>query len=131
MNKYPSTSTDYEKIVQEIYQDLLRKEGINTEVRHNVKDILGLSKTYPQIDIYWHFKIAGIEHKVIIDCKNYCRKVSIKDVRNLAVVVKDISATKGVIVTTIGFQSGAIKYAESAGIDLKIVRSPKDIDWDG
>lgn len=74
MDRFPSTSTDYEKIVKDIYQDLLQKEKVNTEVRHNFNDIRCKSDTYPQINIYWCFKVAGIEHKVIIDYKNITRK---------------------------------------------------------
>lgn len=131
MNKFPSSPTEYELIVKEIYQDLLSKEGILAEVRHNVTDMPGKSETYPQLDIYWRFKVAGLEHKVVVDCKNYSKKVAVEDIRNLAFVVADIGATKGVMVTTIGYQKGAEKVAEKHSIDLKLVRSPKDIDWSG
>lgn len=68
MNK----GTEYEKLIQEIYQDLLKKDELTTEVQHNVK-IQGKA-TKHQIDIYWEYKIAGVHHKVAIECKNYNKK---------------------------------------------------------
>jgi len=125
MNK----GTEYEKLTQEIYQDLLKKDGLTTEVKHNVK-IQGKA-TRHQIDIYWEYKIAGIHHKVAIECKNYNKKISKGIISSFHGVLTDIGNTNGIIVTKVGFQKGAKEFAEHYGINLIELREPKPEDWNG
>lgn len=119
----------YEKLAQSIYQNLLEEDGITTEVKHNV-NIQGKSSKH-QIDVYWDYTFAGVNHKVAIECKNYSKKLSIGIIRNFFGVLKDIGNTEGIIVTTVGYQKGALEYAEYHGINLIILREPKSEDWNG
>jgi hypothetical protein len=43
----------------------------------------------------------------------------------------DIGNIKGIIVTKVGYESGALKFAEYYNIGLKEVRLPKTDDWSG
>ena len=66
-------NTEYEKFTQEIYQQLLSTDLGNVktvEVLHNVK-LRGRSGQDHQIDVFWEYEIAGLRHKVAIECKNY------------------------------------------------------------
>ncbi len=64
-------NTEYEMLAQEIYQGLIDAQGIETiVVQHNVK-LPGNSGQKHQIDVYWEYEIAGVRHKVAIECKNY------------------------------------------------------------
>jgi len=124
-------NTEYEKFAQSIYQTLLDNEEVkNIKVQHNVK-IEGQSGCKHQIDVYWEFEIANISHKVAIECKNYTSEVSIGKVRDFSSVLDDIGNIKGIMVTKKGFQSGALKFAESKQIDLKELRFPTSDDWKG
>lgn len=124
-------NTEYEKFTQQVYQEILRQEGnLNIVVQHDVK-LLGNSGCEHQIDVYWEFKIAGTTHKVAIECKNYSRPISIGEVRDFAAVIDDLIDVKGIMATTVDYQSGALQFAESKKIDLKILRKPIAEDWDG
>lgn len=121
-------NTEYENFTQEIYQKLINDEDINTiDVKHNVK-LLGKSGQRHQIDVYWEYEFAGIIQKVVIECKNYIRKVSVDKVNAFCTVISDLSDVKGIMVTKVGYQSGAKKIATHYGITLKELRTPNEED---
>ena len=67
-------NTEYEKFAQEIYQGLLNEERIKAiQVQHNVK-LRGKSGQLHQVDVYWEYELAGVNHKVAIECKNYNKR---------------------------------------------------------
>jgi len=124
-------NTDYEKFTQEIYQTLIKAQGIDTiDVKHDVK-IEGKSGQEHQIDVYWEYEIAGFKHKVAIECKNYNSVVSIGKVRDFCSVLSDLTNVNGIMVTKIGYQSGAKKFGDFYGINLKELRLPIEKDWKG
>lgn len=118
---------EYEKLTQEIYQDLLKKDGLTIEVQHNV-NIKGKSTNH-QIDIYWEYQFGGVKHQVAIECKNYNKKISKGIISSFYGVLSDIGNINGIIVTTVGFQKGAKEFAEFYGINLIELREPKPEDW--
>lgn len=125
------TSTEYELLVKSIYEAILNQgTAENIEVKHNQK-LVGKSGVANQIDVLWRFRQAGIEHLVIIECKNYSHSVELGDVRSFHSVVGDIPGARGVMVTRVGFQSGATDFAKHHGIGLKLLRAPEEQDWDG
>ncbi|MEY4893969.1 MAG: hypothetical protein RL751_779, partial [Bacteroidota bacterium] len=89
----------YEKFAQSIYQTLLDNEDIKpTKVQHNV-DLLGRSGCKHQIDVYWEYEIAGIVHRVAIECKNYnTSNISIGRVRDFFAALTDIGNISGIFV---------------------------------
>jgi hypothetical protein len=124
-------STEYELLVKSIYEQILQKEGVeNVQVQHD-QSILGKSGAPHQIDVLWRFRIAGVEHLVLIECKNYGSAVEIGHVRNFHTVIEDINGARGVLVTRVGFQSGAVTFADHHGIGLKLVKQAEDGDWEG
>ena len=129
--KFIKDPTEYEKLTRKIYEDILAHDGVqNIDVQHNVS-LKGVSGVEHQIDVYWEYKYAGIAHKVIIECKNYKHNVSLIHARNMKALLDDIPNSSSIIVTTKGYQSGVIKYADSYGIGLKLLRLPREEDWDG
>lgn len=124
-----NNNTEYELLTKSIYDALLQKEGLTIDVKHNV--LLKGKATEHQIDVYWEYKIADTLFRVAIECKNYNSKVSIGKVRDFHSVLNDIGNIQGIIVSKNGFQSGAKKYAELYGINLKEIRPPQDEDWKG
>ena len=124
-------NTEYEKFAQEVYQGLINADGVKTiDVKHNVK-LVGKSGQGHQIDVYWEYEYVGIKHKVAIECKNYNSVVPIGKVRDFYGVLSDLNNVAGIMVTKIGYQDGAKKYADTYGIDLKELRSPNEQDWEG
>ncbi|WP_229635467.1 restriction endonuclease [Pseudomonas syringae] len=61
---------------------------------------------------------AGAELMVLIECKKYRNAVERELVQVLHDKVRSLGAHKGMLFTTSGFQSGAIKYAKAHGIAL-------------
>jgi hypothetical protein len=121
---------DYEKAARDIYEAILRREGSSAEVQHNVS-IQGRSGVDHQIDVYWRHRQAGLEHSVIIDCKDFSRPISLEKVRNWFGVKSDIPNAHAVLVTREGYQSGAAQFASFYGISLKLLRHPNEEDWQG
>ena len=57
-----NTGIAYERLVQEIYTQILKQENVkNIEVKHNV--IIKGKTVNHQIDVYWEFEMAGIISK--------------------------------------------------------------------
>ena len=121
----------YEQLTQSIYQAILQNEACNNiQVEHNI-ELTGRSGVAHQIDVLWRFRQAGIEHIVLIECKNYASNLTLEKVRNFFGVLHDIGNAQGIIVTKTGYQSGAAKFANYYGIGLKVLRKPNDNDWKG
>ena len=117
-------NTEYEKFAQEIYQGLLNEESIKAiQVQHNVK-LRGKSGQLHQVDVYWEYELAGVNHKVAIECKNYNKPVSVGKVRNFYGVLSDLNNVNGIMVTKVGYQKGAKEFAAHYGINLKELRLP-------
>jgi len=123
-------SIEYERLTQSVYQAILRREGQNIEVLHN-QDVVGKSDVAHQVDVLWRFKLAGVNHMVLIECKNYASALTLEKARNFFAVLHDIGNCSGVMVTRTGFQSGVEQFAKFYGIDLKLLRRPNPEDWDG
>ena len=118
-------NTEYERFTQEIYQQLVNLDVVRTtKVQHDVK-LEGRSGQKHQIDVYWEYEIAGNKHRVAIECKNYNTLVPIGKVRDFKGVLDDLNGVNGIMVTKIGYQEGAKKYAQEYGISLKELRTPR------
>jgi len=124
-------STDYELLTRDVYQALLRSEGVETvEVRHDT-EVLGRSGCTHQLDVYWEFRLAGVLFRSAIECKRHASTLEIGRVRDFYGALADIGNIQGIMVTTIGYQSGAKKFAEFYGVNLLELRTPTDADWAG
>lgn len=121
----------YEQLTQTIYQAILKNElANNIKVEHNV-GVTGRSGVVHQIDVLWRFRQAGVEHTILIECKNYTSNVTLEKVRSFFGVLQDIGNARGIIVTKTGYQRGAAEFANHCGIGLKVLRKPNDADWQG
>lgn len=121
-------NTAYEVFIRDIYQQILTQDEVETiEVKHNQR-IKGLSGATHQIDVYWEYKQFDEIVSVAVECKRYSKKIDIGIIRNFKSTLDDLRCSKGIIVTTKGFQSGAVKYASSYNIGLKIIRVPNKED---
>lgn len=123
-------SVEYEQLTQAIYQAILDNEGNNIEVQHNI-ELQGRSGVKHQIDVFWRFKQGGIEHMVLIECKNYASCLTLEKARSFFGVIHDIGNVRGIMVTKNGYQRGAVDFAKFYGISLKLLRKPNELDWQG
>jgi len=126
-----SEDSDYELLTQAVYQTILRKQGYqNIDVQHNVQ-LKGGSGATHQVDVFWRFKQAGVEHTVLVECKNYSRKITLGTIRDFHSVIDDLGPCRGIMVTKTGYQSGVRTFARSKGIGLKLLRPPAETEAGG
>lgn len=111
------TPTEYEKYCLEILKGYAEKENLKDfSIKHNVK-IPATDGTY-QIDVYATFTAMNTEIQVLCECKQYSHPVSREKVAVLNDKLQSLSAQKGILMSTSGFQSGAIEYAKVHKIAL-------------
>jgi hypothetical protein len=112
------------------FEQLVAKlhETGDVKVERNVV-LKGRSGAPRQIDVLLRQKQGLYEHLVIVECKYWNRNVERSDVDALVATVCEVGASRGVIFSSKGFQSGAITQAEHDNIDLFTVREPTDSEW--
>jgi len=67
--------------------------------------------------VYWEFNLAGVKHRVIVQAKNWARRVNKAAVLTFEAILRDLPGQpRGIIVTAKGCQKGALEVARSYGI---------------
>jgi predicted helicase len=64
---------------------------------------------------------GGADLLVLVECKHYKHRVPVDDVEEFHSKIDDIGAQKGILITTVGFQSGALKAAKGRRIALALL----------
>lgn len=106
----PNASDDYERLVQSLFQTLA---GNDVTVHHKREYKGRISRRSIIVDVSYEFSgVGGAKFLVLIECKRYRAKVEVGDVEEFQSKLHDIGAHKGIMVTTIGYQSGAIEVAK-------------------
>ncbi|MGH9822444.1 MAG: restriction endonuclease [Blastocatellia bacterium] len=113
----------YEEIVADICRqfaaDFCRladpKEVVSVRQRNK---FTGRSGQVHEIDVSVEFTMSGLTFITLIECKHWQRPVGIEEVMVLKQRLEDIGAQKGVLVSSRGFQKGAVVFAKSHGIAL-------------
>lgn len=106
---------ELEDHVKRVYQALLDLDGEQTMVARDVL-IRGRDDSHYQIDVYYEFKLAGISHRVAIECKNTKRPVERNDVLAFKGKLDDCQGLLGIMVSSNGYQDGAAKFARDNNI---------------
>jgi hypothetical protein len=112
----------FEKLVAELH------ETGEVTVQHDVT-LTGGSGAPRQIDVLIRHKQGLYEHLVVAECKYWNSSVQRQDVDALAMTVREVGASRGVIFSTKGFQSGAVAQAKHDNIDLFLVRDLSAKEW--
>ncbi|HIF9056378.1 TPA: restriction endonuclease [Photobacterium damselae] len=107
------TPKEYEDLVSRLFKNEL---PLDTEIEQ-LKVFQG-KDTKHEIDISYNLKIAGVNYLNVVECKLWNRKVGKREMQAFHATIKDIGANKGIFVTSVGFQSGAIEIAKKNGIAL-------------
>ena len=111
------TPTEFEKYCVKILKGYAENEQLKEFVIVHNEKIIANDGEY-QIDIYAEFTAMGVKFKVLGECKRYKYPIEREKVAVLADKLQSIGAHKGILISTSGFQSGAIKYAKTHGIAL-------------
>jgi hypothetical protein len=112
-------ATDYEKFVQRLISELTSQHGC--EVYHLREYVGKVSGRRIKIDVSFEFLIFGARILFLVECKHYNHNIEARDVEEFHSKLSDIGAHKGMVVTTVGFQDGAVKTAKGRGIALALL----------
>jgi Restriction endonuclease len=102
------------KQYQEETAALFRALGCEAEVDAKVAG----ARAVHNIDVWVKFKRFGLEAKWVIECKYWNSPVPKEKVLALRSVIDDVGADKGILISTAGFQSGAVRASEKTNITL-------------
>lgn len=109
-------SNNYERFVRNVIQ---RLAGV--EAYHQKRYCGRISGRSIVVDVAFDYAVAGASLLFIVECKHYSATVSVDDVEEFHSKIDDIGAHKGIIVTTVGYQKGAIQTATGRGIALAVL----------
>jgi hypothetical protein len=112
----------HELVSKAIFEALLKQSNAeNLEVKHNVC-IKGL-KTCHQIDVFWKFRMGGLDHTVIVQVKKKKGRAKKGELLLFHGVLLDIPGQpRGIFVSEHGYQKGALEVASAAGIAAYEIR---------
>jgi hypothetical protein len=111
-----------EDFVEHVYQTLLENENLNDiKIEKNHIEI-GRSGARHEFDILYEIKIAGILHRVGIECKNHNRAVTKGMIQEYKGKLDDTNNIQGVFISALGYQEGARILGEHYGIKLLQVK---------
>lgn len=116
MSKIKKTTKQKGDLLEEIVEKLC-SDLDNSKVERNVK-VKGKSGTIRQIDVLIRATQKAFDIKIIVEAKNYTKKVGIEQVESLRTKLMDVGGNLGVIVCPLGFTEGAVNSATLNDIQL-------------
>lgn len=109
---------ELEQFVEHVYHTLLVNENLsNIAIGKNYIEI-GRSGARHEFDVLYEIQIAGILHRVGIECKNHGRTITKGMVQEFKGKLEDVNNIQGIMISAKGFQEGAKTYGEFYGIKL-------------
>lgn len=116
------TPAEFEKFVAKLFKATVRHvDGLKVKLHDKVSTADG---EY-DFDATVRFRVAGMDLFVIVEAKHHKNAIKRELVQVLYQKVQSVGAHKGVLISTAGFQSGAVGFAEKHGIALVRVTESK------
>lgn len=79
--------------------------------------------------MYWQFTYGTVTYRVAVECKDYKKQVTAEKIEAFRAMLLDIgNDIQGIFASRNGFQSGAIRVAETYKIQLMQIREPLESD---
>lgn len=117
MELWKKKGAKFEDFVAYVYQSLLDLNDCQSIVCKRAK-IKGVDGLEGEIDVYYEFQHLNLTYKVAIECKDWNKPVTAKEVRDFYSKVERLSNVAAVMISTSGYQSGAVEWAKGRGIIL-------------
>jgi len=123
-----SSWRDYEVLAQTILREAHQVQGVsNLTVEHDVQ-LQGKILSH-QIDVLIRFERSGVQHTVIVQCKDWDSTVKQEHLLAFAGVLDDLpDHPTGIFVTRKGYQKGARQLAKAKNIILYTLRARTEKD---
>ncbi len=119
------TPTEFEILTQKLFAKRLKKEfGYDIPVHHQ-KEYISLTGNTYKIDVSYSFTLFDIDYLTFVECKYWDSFVTREKVGYFKSILDDLKIHKGILITTKGFQSGAVTYAQTQNIGLIKVTNDK------
>lgn len=109
-------------MVKALLKSSLGQTGLVNLKGYHLKKYLGKSGQEHAIDVSFETTLSDLRLLILVECKHYARSVGVEDVLTFAYRLRDVGAHKGIIVTTQGFQEGAVQVARAEGIALLLAK---------
>jgi len=141
MNKSNTTAKGdiFEKKVFELLEALLENEdffvpGKRSKIFWKKAYYSELKRGDIIVDISIETFLPKADHYsqlTIIECKNYDTNVPISDIREFSSILNELGThnTKGIVISSSFFQSGAYQIAVSTGMGLAILKGKNELEW--
>lgn len=117
------TWLDLEKLAERIYREL--EPG--SVVRHDVLLRGDVSEVDRQIDVLIENPDMGT--RVVVDCKDWKRRVNVNDAAAFAGLLEDVGATSGVLICNRGFSKATRTVAKKKGFSLARLHDVQSRKW--
>jgi hypothetical protein len=118
ISKCDEAGQELEDFVESFYSALLKNEHLkNAKIEKNHTET-GKSGIKYCFDIFHEVKIAGVSHKVAIECKNHNRKIRKGTFGEFKQKLDDCNNITGFMISANGYQEGAIIEGKYYGIEL-------------
>jgi restriction system protein len=120
--KFPAPEEFSPEQFELFVRDTLDSQGVDLQdyVSNHQEPIITPDGEYI-FDVTVRFSAMGVSYLTLIECKRYKDPVKRERVELLWSRMQSVSAHKGILFSTSGFQSGAIEYAKSKNIGLVTV----------
>lgn len=124
----------YEEVTEELVGRLSAVSAVTTLRLERDVPVSGRANDN-RIDVLWELQRASGERvRLLFECRSYARRINQQSLHSWRSIVDDVSEpgieTVGVMVTTTGYQSGALRVADTYGIVILELRAPTDRDLD-
>lgn len=108
------------KLYEETILQHFREVFPDYKIEGNQKIVGIKSKRKRQIDVLISGEVTGFPVKIVIDCKHFSTKIDVKIVESFIGMLADVKASKGVIITNIGYTKAAIERAKLDSRDIQL-----------
>lgn len=99
---------------QEEAAALFRSVGLEATTDERLDGVRGAH----DVDVVVRSRLAGLEQLWVVECKRRRRRVEKLHVTALAASVRDVGADRGVLLSEVGFQAGAVRMAYKSNVTL-------------
>lgn len=113
MGELDISPKEFELVIKKLFDRMAK--GLKNYKSVHRENVSGLDGEY-EIDITASFEEFGLTFKILIECKHYKRKVEREEFLALHKKMESLGAQKAVLVTSSGFQKGALEYAKAHGM---------------
>ncbi|MCH7760412.1 restriction endonuclease [candidate division TA06 bacterium] len=110
---------DWKQYEQEI-SDYFRSEYPTARITPDTKVTGRFSKVDRQLDLLIEDRASDFEFRIVVDGKYRDKRIDVNDVEAFLGLLRDVSAHKGVMISTEGYSQAAINRAHYDDLDLEL-----------